>query len=77
MQKGAKKLYDLEGTEQDKRGGGGREMKSAVYYAAGRFVFYYLYYYFLFAPTLEHRASVKRFVTFQFLNLGHSVELLG
>jgi hypothetical protein len=29
------------------------------------------------APTLEHSASVKRFVSLQFLNLRQSVELLG
>jgi hypothetical protein len=29
------------------------------------------------APTLEHRASVKHFVSLQFLNLRHSVGLLG
>jgi hypothetical protein len=29
------------------------------------------------APTLEHRASVKRFVSLQFLNLRESVRLLG
>jgi hypothetical protein len=29
------------------------------------------------APTLEHRASVKSFVSLQFLNLRHSVVLLG
>jgi hypothetical protein len=29
------------------------------------------------APTLEHRASVKRFVSLQFLNLRHSLGLLG
>jgi hypothetical protein len=29
------------------------------------------------APTLEHRASVKRFVSLQFLNLRQSVGLLG
>jgi hypothetical protein len=28
-------------------------------------------------PTLEHRASAKRFVSLQFLNLRHSVGLLG
>jgi hypothetical protein len=41
------------------------------------FIIYYYYYYFLFAPTLEHRASVKRFVSLQSLNLGHPVGLLG
>jgi hypothetical protein len=29
------------------------------------------------APTLEHRASVKRFVSLQFFNLRQSVRLLG
>jgi hypothetical protein len=29
------------------------------------------------APTLEHRASLKRFVSLQFLNLRQSVGLLG
>jgi hypothetical protein len=33
--------------------------------------------YFQFVPTLEHRSSVKHFVSLQFLNLGHSVGLLG
>jgi hypothetical protein len=32
---------------------------------------------FLLLPHLEHRASVKRFVSLQFLNLSHSVDFFG
>jgi hypothetical protein len=32
---------------------------------------------FLLLPLIEHRASVKRFVSLQFLNLRHSIGLLG
>jgi hypothetical protein len=51
-------------------------LKSSTSKCLETFIIIY-YYYFLFAPALEHRASVKRFVALRFLNVGHSVGLLG
>jgi hypothetical protein len=40
------------------------------------YYYYYYYYYFVCCSYLEHRKSVKRFVSLQFINIRQSVGLL-